>query len=644
MVVFLIWSVTLRKKHLQSVLEDKATRFPALRMEGNEFMLNGKPFRILSGAVHYFRVPPASWRDRLIKLKAAGLNTVETYVAWNMHEPRPGEFDFTGICDIKEFIKVAKDLGLHVIIRPGPYICAEWDLGGLPAWLLHNKDMTLRTMHGPYLAAVARYFDHLFQILNPLQASYGGPIIAFQVENEYLSYGTDKEYLNEIYKMMKGKGIKELLFTSDGPPHLEKAVQMLPDDVLVTVNFQSDPEKALNTLKQVQPNKPLFVAEFWTGWFAHWKEKKLERHLSAEEFEKALTIILKMNASVNLYMFHGGTNFGFMNGANLTPDTEYHPTITSYDYDAPLSEGGVPRKKYFVLRQILPKLVPTQVHLPLKPVPESIPPEKYGDVSLTLALALQETFAYIPKPVQMLYPAPMEFLPINDNTGQGYGFVMYRASVTEKDTNVELSQLKDHGVVLLNGVLLKSLSWFNVQNFQLDWKKVLDPSQLNSDEQYNLDIIVENLGRVNYIDSSVRLPLESRKGILGKVMIDKQQRKDWLVYSFEFTQTFVSNIDAGGLWKKSSGYQFRGPTLYRGAFNIEGAPRDTFAVMSGWSKGVLFVNNVNLGRYWDVGPQTSLYIPASVLRRGTNRIIVFELNKPRSPLSMTFTDIPEHIY
>jgi beta-galactosidase len=375
-------------------------------ISGKHFQYDGKPVRILSGAIHYFRVMPEYWRDRLLKLKACGLNTVETYVAWNMHEPKPGKFCFEGLTDIVRFIETAGELGLHVIVRPGPYICAEWEFGGLPAWLLADPDIRLRCYDKSWLEKVDRFYDELLSRLKPLLCTNGGPIIAMQVENEYGSYGNDKQYLYYLKEGMIRRGMDVLLFTSDGPMDEMLNGGTLPD-VFKTVNFGSHPEEGFEKLLEYQPDKPMMCMEFWNGWFDHWGEPHHTR--DAKDAADVLDRILKAGASVNFYMFHGGTNFGFMNGANNYGTLE--PTVTSYDYDSPVSEAGDLTEKYYEFKKVISKYTKVEDDI----LPEPISKKAYGKVTLDRYAGLFESLEKLSQPVHRTCPEPMEKL------GQNYG-------------------------------------------------------------------------------------------------------------------------------------------------------------------------------------------------------------------------------
>ena len=560
-------------------------------VESSGFLLDGKPFRLLAGAMHYFRIHPAYWEDRLRKLRAMGLNTVETCVAWNRHEPAPGEFRFDGRLDLVHYIRCAADLGLHVVVRPGPYICAEWDLGGLPAWLLRDPGMRLRCYHEPYLKAVDRYFDALLPQLAPLQISRGGPILAMQVENEYGSYGNDKAYLQYLADGLRARGIDVPLFTSDGPSDEMLQYGTLPG-VLKTVNFGSRAQTALAKLREYQVEGPLMCTEFWDGWFDHWGEEHHAR--DPEDGVAALDEILAAGASVGLYMFHGGTNPGFMNGANCT-DGKYQPTITSYDYDAPLDEAGDPTAKYAAFREVIARHEP----LPELPLPEPSPKMAPGTVELTESIGLFEVLDLLSSPVQGAVPEPMEML------GQNYGFILYRTQVTgpRAEARLTIRELHDRALVFASGHLLGVLEReFPEKTLSLE----IPPGGVT------LEILVENMGRVNFGPN-----LLDRKGITEGVLLGQQYLFGWTIFPLPLD-------DLSGL-PFSPSHPADIPTFFRGMFQASDA-RDTFLALPGWTKGVCWVNGFNLGRYWARGPQQTLYIPAPLLREGENELIVFELH------------------
>jgi len=571
-------------------------RMAVFKVIGNEFTYDGKPVRILSGAIHYFRVVPEYWKDRLLKLKACGLNTVETYVAWNIHEPQKGIFCFEGMADIVKFIKTAQELGLFVIVRPGPYICSEWELGGLPAWLLKEPGIRLRCYNRPYLERVDAFFDVLMEKLKPLLCTNGGPIIAMQVENEYGSYGNDKKYLDYLRQGLLRRGVDVLLFTSDGPTDLMLRGGTLPD-LLKTVNFGSRPEEALEKLREYQKTGPAMCSEYWNGWFDHWGEEHHTR--SPQDAAETLDKMLKLGFSVNLYMFHGGTNFGFMNGANY--NEKYEPTITSYDDDAPVSEDGELTPKFFAFREVIQK------HTGIPPVelPAPIPKKAYGKVELREKQGLFESLPILSSPVHSPYPLPME------EVGNGLGFILYQTRVIgpHLKCDLDIREVHDRAMIYINGKYIDTL-------YRGDGKTVLKvdfPMEENI-----LEILVENMGRINYGPY-----LMDRKGITENVRLDYQFQFDWTIYPLPLDK--IQHIH----YKDECHHE--GPVFYRGHFEVT-EPADTFLYMDGWEKGVAFINGFNLGRYWKIGPQKTLYVPAPLLRKGSNEIVIFELHKTKEPV------------
>jgi len=575
-------------------------------IQGNDFVYEGKPIRLLSGAIHYFRVVPEYWEDRLLKLKACGFNTVETYVAWNVHEPKEGEFDFEGIADVERFIRLAGDLGLHVIVRPSPYICAEWEFGGLPAWLLEDANLRLRSYEESYLAKVDAYFDELLPRFKPLLCTNGGPIIAMQIENEYGSYGNDKKYLGYIRDGMKKRGMDVLLFTSDGPEdHMLQGGMV--EGVLETVNFGSRAAEAFRKLREYQPEGPLMCMEFWNGWFDHWMEEHQSR--PAADVAEALEEMLAEGASVNFYMFHGGTNFGFYNGANHIQ--RYEPTVNSYDYDTLLNESGEPTEKYWAVRKVLERYA----ELPEAELPAPIPKRAYGEVRLEEKADLFGQLDRLATPVQRTSPEPME------KVGQAYGFILYSTTVTgpRSGMNLVLQEVRDRALVFADGKYIGTTE---------RWNPVELPLEVPA-EGLRLDILVENMGRVNY-GPLMRDP----KGITEGIRLGNQFLYDWTIRPLPLDSLEALEFEGndgqqavGGSAEEpdASGTAGSLPTFYRGTFNVE-EKADTFLRLDGWTKGIAFLNGFNLGRYWEVGPTRTLYVPAPLLREGENELIVFELH------------------
>lgn len=581
-----------------------------LTTSSTQFLLDGKPFRILSGALHYFRVVPEYWRDRLEKMRAFGLNTVETYVPWNLHEPRPGEFHFEGMLDIVKFIEMANDVGLKVIVRPGPYICSEWDFGGLPSWLLKDPAMQVRCAYPPYLAAVDRYFDVLLPLLTPLQSTRSGPIIAMQVENEYGTYGNDKVYLRHLADGMKARGIDSFLFTSDGPRDICLQGGTLPD-IFKTVNFAFEAKEAFAKLREYQPEGPLMVMEFWSGWFDHWGEPHHISEDGSDSIQRSLDTldeILALGASVNFYMFHGGTNFGFMNGANADP-TPYQADVTSYDYACPISECGDLAPRYAGYREVLKKYVEIPSIAHIQPVAK----RAYGKIKLTESVGLLESLDGLSQPRLSVNAHPMEMYD------QDYGFILYRTQVTGPRMGVlRVRGLHDRAQIFINGELV------NV----LDRESGNEYASIEVANDVQLDILVENMGRVNF-DPALR----DRKGITDGVTINNQYQFGWEVFPLPLND--LSQLKFSPLNNLPQAQ----PAFYRGSFAIEDLA-DTFLALPGWTKGVVWLNGFNLGRFWERGPQKTLYIPAPLLKRGQNELIVFELHGAQQPI-VEFRDVPE---
>ena len=564
---------------------------------GSSFYLDGQEFKILSGAIHYFRIQPEDWYHSLYNLKALGFNTVETYVPWNMHEPKKGQFDFQGILDIEKFLQIAQDLGLYAIVRPSPFICAEWEFGGMPAWLL-TEDMRIRSSDASYLQAVADYYDELLPRLVPRLLDKGGNILMMQVENEYGSYGEDKDYLRAIRQMMLDRGLDCPLFTSDGPWRATlKAGTLIEEDLFVTGNFGS---KADYNFAQMQEffdehgkKWPLMCMEFWDGWFNRWKEPIIKR--DPEELAQAVHEVLKQG-SINLYMFHGGTNFGFMNGCSARGVTDL-PQVTSYDYDALLDEQGNPTPKYFAVQKMM------ETYYPEYPQMKPLTKESFElrDIALSEKVSLFETLADLAQPVESLYPVKMEDL------GQSYGYLLYRteASWDADEEKIRVIDGRDRMQLFVDGKLMATQYQAEIGQdiFVAGEKKAT----------HRIDILMENMGRVNY--GHKFLADTQRKGIRTGVCKDLHFLLNWQQYPLSFENT--ENIDF------SKGWQPEQPAFYAFDFEMK-ALKDTYLDLSGFGKGLAFVNGVNIGRFWNIGPTLSLYIPHSLLKEGHNRIIIFE--------------------
>jgi beta-galactosidase len=583
-----------------------------LTIFGSQFLLDGKPYRILSGAMHYFRVVPDYWRDRLAKLAAFGLNTVETYVAWNLHEPHPGKFHFDNGLDIVKYVEMAAEAGLNVILRPGPYICSEWDFGGLPSWLLKDPQMQVRCTYPPYLEAVDRYFDELLPRLTPLLDSNGGPIIAMQVENEYGSFGNDLAYLAHLVDGMRSRGVDVLLFTSDSPRDECLQGGTLPG-ILATVNFAFDAAKAFAKLHEYRPDDPLMVTEFWSGWFDHWGE---QHHIiedgsdSIDRSVQTLDEILAAGASLNFYMFHGGSNFGFMNGANLAVNG-YQADITSYDYAAPLDEAGEPGPRFAAYQKVLNRYLDLPTTITVSPVIK----RAFGVVEMSESAGLFESLSALSEMQLSVTPDPMEMFD------QDFGFILYRTHISgaRPVSCLHVRDLRDRALVFINGQLHATLE--REKGVEFDTFAVPAAG-------LTLDLLVENMGRVNFGTG-----LLDRKGILGGVILADQFLFGWEIYTLP-----LKDLDALS-FRALAGREQAGPIFYRTTFEVA-TPADTFLALPGWTKGVAWINRINLGRYWARGPQKTLYLPAPLLNCGINELIVFELHGTER-FAVEFRDTPD---
>lgn len=567
-----------------------------LTYKGDSFYMDGDKYTVMSGAMHYFRIPNEYWYDRLLKLKECGFNTVETYTAWNLHEPEEGVFNFEGDLDVVKYIETAKELGLNVILRPGPYICAEWDLGGFPAWLLKYEKMDLRCHDEVYLSKVERYYGQLLTRVRPYLASNGGNIIMLQIENEYGSYGDDKEYLRAIADIYNKYGMDCLYFTSDGPCNSMLKGGTL-DEYLAVANFGSKPEERLAVLKSYRPDQPLMCGEYWCGWFDHWFEKHHVRN--AEDIAADFEGFFKIGASFNFYMFHGGTNFGFMNGANYA--SEYAPTVTSYDYCAPLNEAGDRTPTYYAVRNVIKKYTGVTTELTAAETKKAA----YGKVYLTEKAELFENLDNISQCIRTKAPKFMEELD------QGYGYILYRTKLDgpRDQRTLTIEKIRDRAQIFHNG---------EPKAVYTRWAPPAEEEKLSfaveRGETVSLDILAENMGRVNY-----GAHIRDQKGVNG-VRFDGQYHFGWGTYRLPMGDELE-----GLEFKATDGKPINKPTFLRGTLTIDGEPSDTFIRLDGFCKGFVKINGFNIGRYFnEAGPQKTLFVPAPKLKKGENEILVFE--------------------
>ena len=563
---------------------------PEFSIGERDFLLDGRPFRVVSGALHYFRVHPDQWADRIDKAKRMGLNTIETYVAWNAHAPTPDTFDLSGGLDLGRFLRLVADAGLYAIVRPGPYICAEWDNGGLPPWLFRDPTVAVRRAEPGYLAAVRRYLDQVYEVVAPLQVQHGGPVVLVQVENEYGAFGDDKTYLKALAEHTRDAGITVPLTTVDQATDEMLAAGSL-EGLHVTASFGSRAAERLATLRRHQPTGPLMCAEFWNGWFDHWGSH--HHTTSAAESAAELDALLATGASVNLYMFHGGTNFGFTSGAN--DKGRYQPTITSYDYDAPLDEAGHPTAKYHAFREVIARY---------HPVPDEPPPTAPPAPTFSAALT---------GPVPLLDVATTwtggrhDSVPTLDDLDGTPRLALLTTRVEAEGPAVLcFGEVRDHASVFLDGQPVGTLLREHHQR-ALGLHRAVG----------ELAVVVEDHGRVNYGPR-----IGEPKGLIGGATLDGRPLTGWDV------RPLVLDTPPP-LWTGTDdpapvGGPVAGPVFLRARFDLD-APADLHLDTGGWGRGVVWVNGFCLGRYWSRGPQRTLYVPGPVLRTDGNELVVLEL-------------------
>jgi beta-galactosidase len=595
------------------------------------FLLNGKPFLVKAAEMHYPRIPREYWDQRMKLCKSLGMNTICMYVFWNIHEQEEGQYDFTGNNDLAEFVRTAQRNGLYVIVRPGPYVCAEWEMGGLPWWLLKKKDIALRTQDPYFLERTSLFLKEVGKQLAPLQISNGGNIIMVQVENEYGSYGIDKPYIANIRDMVKDAGFNGVpLFQCDWSSNFTNNAL---DDLLWTVNFGTGANigEQFRQLEQLRPNTPLMCSEFWSGWFDNWGRKHETRN--ATDMVDGLKQMLDRNISFSLYMTHGGTCFGHWGGAN---SPGFSPMCSSYDYDAPISESGKTTPKFFLLQQLLANYLPAGEKLPA--LPDTFPVISIPTFPLTETCPL---FEHLPEPIRMDSIQSMEFF------NQGYGDILYRTRISPSQTErlLEVNEAHDWAQIFVNGVRVGTLDRRKGE------KTVLLPA---TPEGATLDILVEAMGRINFGRA-----IKDYKGITSSVELKDRDRtrslKHWEIFLFPFDTDFINNqpFSVPALALKGSAKQKysvdligrtdskgsavlktpanpkgfpnpKGPAYLKGSFRLK-KTGDTFLDMRGRGKGMVWINGHAIGRFWEIGPQQTLYVPGCWLKKGENEIIILDL-------------------
>ena len=568
----------------------------------SEFLLDGNPFQIISGEMHPSRIPAEYWRHRIQMAKAMGCNTISVYIFWNYHEQEEGIFDFaTGNHNLGEFFKIVQEEDLWLIVRPGPYVCAEWELGGIPPYLLRIPDIKLRCMDPRYMAAAERYMGKLAAEVKPFLITNGGPVLMLQVENEYGSYGNDRNYMARLKDVWVENGIDVPFFTGDGPTPYMLEAGTLPG-CAVGLDSGSHPSH-FELASKMNPGVPVFSSETYPGWLTHWGEKWARPDTT--NLLNEIKFLMDNKKSFNLYVIHGGTNFGYTAGAN-SGGKGYEPDVTSYDYDAPIDEQGKPTGKYMALRRLIGSYLPKGKKLP--PVPEPIPSYEIPSIGLSQFTSVWDN---LPQPVNSVQPKPFEAY------NQDYGFVLYTTElIGHKKGKLTVTDLHDYATVFLNGEYIGSLDRREgINSIDIPESKVDKPI---------LEILVEAMGRINFAQYLI-----DRKGITDRVTLNGMTLMNWKVYNLPMDDKFIYSLRSSNRNPGKKGI------IFKGNFFLASAG-DTFLDVSNFKKGVAWVNGHNLGRYWEIGPQKRLYCPASFLRQGSNEMMVFDLHQTAPQIVVGF--------
>jgi beta-galactosidase len=562
-------------------------------MSKSEFLLDGKPFQIISGEMHPARIPVEYWRHRIQMARAMGCNTIAAYIFWNYHESEPGVFDFqTGNHNIAQFIRIVREKGMWLILRPGPYVCAEWEFGGLPSYLLSIPDIKVRCMDPRYTEAAERYIKTLARQVKELQVTKGGPILMVQIENEYGSYGNDRAYMKWLPEVWKKYGIEVPFYTSDGATPFMLEAGSLPDAAIGLDPATNESNFAEAT--RANPNVPSFCSELYPGWLTHWGEKW--QRPDTASLIRDVKWLMDNKKSFNFYVIHGGTNFGYWAGANAFSPTQYQPDVTSYDYDAPINEIGQATPKYYALRNLLAKYPPAKQKLPA--VPASLPIIEIPEITLTTSASVWEN---LPAAIQVPQPKPMEMF------GQKAGFILYRTIlIGHKKGKLRITELHDYATIFINGKYIGKLDRSKAENvIELPAASTPNPQ---------LDILVEGMGRINFAEYMI-----DRKGITERVSLNGMTLMNWQVFTLPFDESYVDRL------KFSAKEATQPGVFFKGDFQLA-ATGDTYLDLSKWDKGLVWVNGHNLGRYWNIGPQKQLFCPAPWLKKGKNEIVIFDLH------------------
>lgn len=558
--------------------------------KNRQILIDGRAEQIRSGAMHYFRLHPSQWQSRIAALKCCGLNTLETYAAWSLHEKKENEFNFEGALDIASYLRMAGEAGLYVILRPGPYICSELDLGGLPAWLLAKK-CRLRSADAVYLSYAKRYLAAVFKEIRPLLYTNGGPIIALQLENEFI--GNDLPYMEKLRDLFIEEGIDVPLMISNAPGDLSKS---LPSGVFASVNGRNHPAAMCKALEALRPEDPPFVMELWNGAGQYWEDDFITHAPEAVAADIREAMAQKLN--FNLYMFHGGTTFGFASGSGGVADgAPFQSLLTSYDVDATLPEGGMPGEKYYAVRNEILKALP-DLKLPEPPLPKRC---AYGEIKLTEAAPLLPNLEKLSK--GSVAEKPLNF----EELGCCYGFVLYRFRAPERGGHsVSLPDVRDRAQFFVNGIYTGTFHRNDPPGKRISCK---------AEKGYTLDFLVENCGRLRNTLSEFQ---RDRKGLGRCIMGDSSELTDCVCYPLPLEDLNALHFES------SENFKTNEPAFYRGCFEVP-ETADTFIRIPAGTRGAVWINGFNLGRYRNTGPQYTLYVPEALLQKGRNEVIVFEL-------------------
>ena len=568
-----------------------------------EFLLDDQPFQIISGEMHPARIPENYWKHRIQMAKAMGCNTIAAYIFWNYHETEEGVFDFTtGNKNLAAFIKAVQDEEMWLILRPGPYVCAEWELGGIPPYLLRIPDIRLRCMDPRYMAAAERYIARLSEEIRPWLITKGGPVIMLQIENEYGSFANDRNYLMRLKEVWAANGIDIPTFTGDGPTTYMLEAGTLPGSA-VGLDSGSSPEH-FELASKMNPGVPVFSSETYPGWLTHWGEEWAKPDTAS--LLREVRFLMDNRKSFNFYVIHGGTNFGFTAGAN-SGGKGYEPDITSYDYDAPINEHGLPTPKYMALRKLIGSYLPKGKKLP--PIPDPVP---VIEIPMVFPSRFTSIWDNLPQPENSVTPKSFEAY------GQDYGFILYKTElIGHKKGKLTVNELHDYATVFLDGEYVG----------RLDRREGLNTIDLPAGKTGNpvLEILVEGMGRINFAQHLI-----DRKGITDRVTLNGMTLMNWKIYKLPMDWKFVYDLRSSGRNVNKPGF------FFKANFSLI-ETGDTFFDVSNYTKGIVWVNGHNLGRYWDIGPQKRLYCPSSFLKIGLNEIIIFDLHamEPKAVTGVT---------